>query len=194
MQELKKIYAHFDIEADGPSPNKNNMISIGVVFTDDKEGHELDSFLGDLAILPGHIEDSATLEEFWSKHSQEYSRIKNAQQPAKDVMITLSNKIASFGENINIRWVANPAAYDWQWLKYYCEEFKNDLAFDPGYSAFCMSALTHIFRRLKNITNEEFEALKEQWTEQKDGLTHNSLEDARYQAKVYHQIIKELKI
>ena len=28
------IYAHFDIEADGPSPAMNNMISLGISFTD----------------------------------------------------------------------------------------------------------------------------------------------------------------
>ena len=57
------LFAHFDIEADGPSPALNNMISIGVVFTNQK-GDEVGNFLGDIEPLDGHAEDSATIKEF----------------------------------------------------------------------------------------------------------------------------------
>jgi hypothetical protein len=40
------LYCHFDVEADGPDPLNNSMISIGITFTDCK-GKELNSFLGD---------------------------------------------------------------------------------------------------------------------------------------------------
>jgi len=49
---MSVLYAHFDIEADGPGTASNNMISLGIVFTDSK-GVEVDSFLGDMEPLPG---------------------------------------------------------------------------------------------------------------------------------------------
>ena len=51
---MSVLFAHFDVEADGPSTATNNMISLGIVFTD-PNGVEVDSFLGDMEPLPGKV-------------------------------------------------------------------------------------------------------------------------------------------
>ena len=60
-----KIFAHFDIEADGPTPATSNMINIGCVFTD-KNGTIIHEICIDLLPRIGYHGDADTLK-WWSR-------------------------------------------------------------------------------------------------------------------------------
>lgn len=186
-----RIYAHFDIEADGPSPAINNMISIGISFQT-SDGKEIARFLGDIKPLLNHKPDEQTLEEFWFKNENNKNEWKRIKENAKDYMVIMKelDDILKFlaSKNYKIHWVANPAAYDWQWLKYYFELYSfnsKEPTFNIGYSAECSSTMRRIYRQINKMSQQDWDQ-KVKAIVGRDELTHNSLEDARDQAKVYY--------
>jgi hypothetical protein len=195
------VYAHFDIEADGPSPFENNMLSIGVVFTD-QSGKELANFLGDLKPLSGHVEDTSTMEEFWyanENNKTELERIRKNAKPAMEVMKKLHDIIQKFNVK-KIVWVARPSAFDWQWLNYYHNMY---LTIDPkanlagknskrqAFKATCVSTMRDIYQIQFGVGRKEMESKEKEWGGD-FSMTHNPLDDCRYQAKLYHNLFQEL--
>jgi hypothetical protein len=123
----KMLFCHYDIEADGPSPMHNNMIAIGVTFTD-KTGKELDSFLGDISPLQGHVPDKDTMD-WWNgdeNKRRELKRIQDNARPVVEVMRDMANKINRLMKDHGLKrmiWLARPASYDWQWVNCYWNEY-----------------------------------------------------------------------
>ena len=65
----KNAYLSVDIEADGPSPYKNSMLSFGVtLLTKDKK--ILSKWEWNLRPLEGHEADPKTMKEFWQKNAE----------------------------------------------------------------------------------------------------------------------------
>ncbi len=106
-----------------------------------------------------------------------------------DVLIKLSR------ENTKLVWVARPAAYDWMFLKCYHDLYRkhNLNAIPIGYSAVCLSSIKQVWKVFSGLKREEIDEHFKKWT--KDiVMTHNGLDDARYQARIYHGLANELKI
>lgn len=183
------IYGHFDIEADGPSPATSNMISLGIVFTDET-GTEIDTFQVDLCPRDGFRGNEDTLN--WWKHPDritEYTRIMNDGILPALAMAKFDEKIRQYPK---IKWVARPAAYDWMWLKFYHDLYCSlETGSDIGFSAICLSSIRTIWKNLKGYTTDQAETVINEWTVGL-GMSHNPLDDARYQAKVYHMIVNDL--
>lgn len=198
----KNILAHFDIEADGPSPAYNSMLSIGVVFTD-SEGNFVQEFLGDFEPLEGHEEDEATMKEFWDRdenNRNELQRIRDNARPVVEVMTELNELVKNLGAR-RVTWVARPSAYDWQWLNYYQNVYLHEggtlsLTGNPKRQAFKAtdaSTMRDIYQAQWNLDRKAMDARCKEWTESFDfNMTHNPLDDARYQSVVYHEIFKAL--
>ena len=180
------IYGHFDIEADGPSPATSNMISLGVVFTNE-QGIEIDSFQVDLRPRDGFRGNEDTLN--WWKHPDriaEYTRIMNDSIEPALAMAKFAEQISRFPK---LKWVARPAAYDWMWLKCYHDLYCSG---DIGFKATCLSTIREVWMELKGYTYEQVEALVKEWTAELK-MSHNPVDDARYQAKIYHMMMQDLK-
>ncbi len=200
------IYAHFDIEADGQSVFENNMISLGIVFTD-SNGTEVNSFLGDIESLEGHEADPATINEFWLRddnNKAEFKRIKDNSRPVENVMGDLAKVLAEYAsQKHKVVWVARPAAYDWQFLKNYYEHFKpTKVALDNGtivkspsmgFKAECLSSMWSMYCRMNKLSREEQDKL---WLSMGDGygMTHNPLDDCRFQSRIYHNLCEKVGI
>ena len=199
---MDSVFAHIDIEADGNSPYANNMISLGVVFTD-KTGKIVGEFLGDIQELPNHKADPSCITEFWERdenNRKELQRIRENARPAFDVMKDLNKYIADMNPK-RVTWVARPAAYDWQWINYYQNYYlskggKGSLINHPKRQAFKSvdaSTMRDIFMSQWNLKRDQMEEQCKEWT--KDcgfKMTHNPLDDARYQAVIYHKIFDAL--
>lgn len=185
------VYAHFDVEADGPSPAINNMVSFGILFTDET-GKQLESLQMDLKPLPNHYPDQRTMDEFWSKNQEEWDRIKrNAMEP-RIAMLALNMILQKFATaGAEVEWVANPAAYDWQWINYYWwhPSVRTQDFVDIGYSTVCQSTMRREYKRRHNLTGDQMKDLIAQWTEGLE-MTHNPLDDARYQAAIFFHLMK----
>lgn len=200
------VYAHFDIEADGPLVFENNMISVGIVFTD-SNGDEVNSFLGDLALIEGHKEDPSTITEFWDRdenNRDEFKRIKDNSQPVEVVIEKLTKILAEYAsQKRKVVWVARPASYDWQFLKNYYEYFKPTKVVlsdgtivkspDMGFKAECLSSMWSMYYKMNNMSRDEADKL---WNEMGEGygMTHNPLDDCRFQSRIYHNLCKKVGI
>jgi len=196
----KVCYGSFDIEADGPSPLLNNMLSIGVVFTDAETGDVIDDFLGDLEPLPDHYSDIDTMKEFWDRDDNnraELKRIREHARPIVDVMeeFEATLKVLMMQGYTKVKWVARPAAYDWQWLncyyQYYAGESKNKVV-PLGFFVICCSTMRDMYALQHGLSFKEMIALCDKWAGD-SAITHNPLDDAMYQSKVFHALLKGLQ-
>lgn len=185
----KTLYASFDVEADGPCPQNSNMVELGVSFLT-KDGEEIDHFYSTIERKEGYDGDVKTIE--WLKGNGVWERVtaEGARDP-RVVMEDLSNKIRELSEAYHITWVAYPAAYDWQWIKWYWEAFvespeKRDLL---GYYAICVDS---IFDYYVEYCAKPRPNKTELWNELANGKTHthNALDDAREQGTVYINLLK----
>jgi len=195
----KVVYGSFDIEADGPSPLLNNMLSIGVVFTDAETGEVVGNFLGDIEPLPGHEPDEATMKEFWERDDNnraELKRIRANAKPAGEVMQALENHLKALMKKgyTKVKWVARPAAYDWQWLncyyQYYAANIPNKVL-SIGFKAICCSTIRDLYMSRHGLNYKEMNALCDEWAGD-SAMTHNPLDDAMYQSKVFHALIQKM--
>lgn len=93
-----------------------------------------------------------------------------------------------------VTWVARPASYDWMFLKCYHDLYRlhNKDAISIGFSATCLSSIREVWKEFSGLKREAIDEYFKKWT--KDVvLTHNGLDDARYQARIYHGLVEELK-
>lgn len=190
------VYGHFDIEADGPTPATSNMINIGIVFTD-ASGATLNEICVDLQPRLGYPGDAETLK--WWQHPDrinEYNRIlAQGKNPIKamDEINTVITGVLQQANAKKVVWVARPAAYDWMFLKCYWDLYRlhNVKAIDIGFSATCLSSIREVWKEFSGLKREQVDEYFKRWT--KDVvMTHNGLDDARYQARIYHGIVAEL--
>jgi hypothetical protein len=178
------------------------MINIGIVFTDNT-GNILEEFCIDILPRSGYKGDKSTLEWWMSdpKRREEYNRILKNGIPylsAMDKLNQVLSGVLSKNSAKKVYWVARPAAYDWMFLKCYHDLYISSFVeedrskkVDIGFSATCLSSIREVWKMLKNIEDIE-KYIRENWT--KDlVMTHNGLDDAKYQAKIYHSMMKELE-
>jgi len=190
-----RVYFSFDIEADGPSPALNSMVSFGcVVF--DESGVEVDKMQANMLPLPEQTVDKRCKEEFWDKNPEILKFVQtNPVDPSDFVksLVQLYKKYKDVGHKIV--WVANPAAYDWQWLKAYYEWFKCVEDPDIGYSAKCIGTMLEVYRLRMKWTDDqadEFEARTMKKLEAPGHVAHNPEHDARVQGHFFFTLCNAL--
>src|SRR3989338_6556001 len=130
------LYASFDIEADGPCPLKNSMLSFGVVIYD-QDGNEIDSFERNLFARTDAVEDIDCLNSFWKQHPDQWDYVHTNQISPRQFV----RDFVKFLNGRSVIWIAYPAAYDWQWLNNYYHLYRDASDPDLGYSAKCISTL-----------------------------------------------------
>jgi hypothetical protein len=191
-----KAYFSFDIEADGPGSSVNSMLSIGI-YAFDRNGKKIDIFQRNIVPPPNRIMDEATKKEFWDKHPKMWKFVQTNQVSAFQCMKDLGEFYLSIKQKgyASIEWVAFPAAYDWQWLNTYYSEFGSKNKPYIGFKATCASTLFNYYCKLHKIkSKKDRDAL---WDELKEdqNTTHNSLDDAMCQGRVFFNLItKKMKI
>lgn len=173
-----------DVETDGPTPIKNNLLSIGLCGLTN-EGVEKYAVKYNIKPLEGHAQDEQTMK-FWGNFPETWDAINKNQQDYKDVFCIISNELRALSKNYKIVFTAGPACFDWMFFKCYYE-LANDGSFhDIGFQCYCQSTTWNLLKKIKKISPEKGHAFKEQFT--KDNL-HDSLSDARNQAKFYNFIL-----
>jgi hypothetical protein len=86
------------------------------------------------------------------------------------------------------------------WLKTYSDEYQPlDGVCDIGFTATCASTMRHIWMEMKGISdNKAADVIFKKWQSDASeggatGITHNALDDSRFQAIMYHGMDRELK-
>lgn len=197
----EKIFISFDIEADGPSPAINNCLQIGLVacrYVEQPDPQNrgvwvVDSL--DLCLQPQARKepDEATMREFWSRFPAVLDKIVANAKPAAEQMRTLSEWLTGLESKYEIeKWVAKPAAYDWQWLNsvYPTYTFANTNTYKLPFKAECISSIMSVLKMIGALDDALWE-----YNNGKKHLphTHNAVDDATEQAYLYLTLLEYLR-
>ncbi len=193
----EKIFLSVDVEADGPAPSVNNCLQIAIVACrydpdpDPKTTRRWVVSSLDLCLTPqkGREASTFTMTDFWAKFSDVLAKIReDAQEPSMQ-MQKLSDWLKKLEQDYEIvRWVAAPAAYDWQWVNSIYHQYKPDAAYSIPYSCECMSTL----RRGLEYLGKDDDKVSAFMAVGIENLphTHYALEDALEQAYKYLRLRK----
>ena len=187
---MQKLYLSFDIEADGPSPYLNNMLSFGISGIT-QDGKEVFSFQRNLSPLYNKKRDEKCMSEFWDKNPEAWKFVNSNMKDPVESMREFSLEFEKLKKKYKVKWVAYPSAYDWQWIKYYYELMRSlhPNSIDIGYSAICISTMFQYYSKKNNLTQNEEKKL---WQDLigKVELSHDPLDDARVQGQAFLRLCK----
>jgi len=181
----KKVYIVFDVETDGQSFAKNNMIALSFVLVKDSRDLTdetnwlMDSQTFYFNPIDGHEPDEQTMKEFWSKHLDIYQKLtKEAEKRSSSAeMLKLHEYFVRLTQTYEVKWVAKPASFDFAWLHSYCHHFlEPSEAAKIGHSCICISTMEKDYKRLDGDIQVMETALA------KYPLTHDPADDAKRQA------------
>lgn len=180
---MSEIYVSCDIEADGPIPPDNSMLSFGAAaFT--KDGKMISTFSANLNTLPGAIPNQSTMD-WWAKNQEAYDATRKNTYDPKLAM----QKFVSWVEKLDGKpvFVGYPAGFDFLFMYYYMMHF-------VGRSPFSFSALdikTYVMAMLKKDYRESTKKnMPKRWFPE-EKHTHIALDDAIEQGKLFMNILKE---
>jgi hypothetical protein len=125
-----EIYVSTDIEADGPIPGVNSMLSFGsAAYLADKT--LVGTFSANLEPLDGAVADPATAD-WWKQHPEAWAECRRDCRPPKSAMESYHKWLTELpGRPV---FVGYPAAYDFLFVYWYLMRF-------VGKSPFSHSAL-----------------------------------------------------
>lgn len=166
------VFLSFDIEADGPSPVTNSMLSLGAcLIREDKS--VLREWEWKFKPLEGHVQDEDTMD-FWSRNKEAYEYSTNDQKDPMEIFSKWKSEILELKLAYDIMPIAWPSAYDWQWVNGYFSLLKTD---NPlGYSTFCISTFIKSINPSKSLKfDKDFDA---SFNDVDYPHTHKPLDDA----------------
>jgi len=189
----KKLYVSFDIESDGSLP-KANMWEIGIVaYTED--GNELDTYSSLISTRPGIVGNQDTIQWIESQGlTAKYQQCVNQEAPSP---ATVMNEIAEMmrkwnSDGYKVQWVARPSSFDFPYIKEYFVEYgpqDQDSQKLLPFKATCISSMLDMVHILVKTPEDKKQEL---WDALSEGHvhTHDALDDARGQGKVFMNLIK----
>lgn len=182
------IYISLDMEADGPIPGVNSMLSLGATAYD-AQGAEVDAFSENLEALPGAVQNPATMK-WWADYPDAWARTTASPANPSHVM----QRFALWLHELERRYkaecvmVAYPASYDYGFVLYYARLF---LGSDPFNSrvvdmrSFAMGLLG------KDYALAAKAKMPGRWYLNVPPHTHVAVEDARSQGVLFINMLLE---
>ena len=183
----EECYVSIDIEADGPAPGLNSMLSLGAAaFTSD--GALVQTFSANLEPLPEAHEDERTML-WWVSQPAAWEACRALPQDPEQALGSFHAWVERQEKTLGLPvMVAFPASYDAMWVQWYLHRFVGDdpfrrraidiktmamVAMGAGYRATAKSSLPKHWRpRAKH--------------------THVAVEDAIEQGELFMNIVREL--
>lgn len=197
------IYISLDIEADGPIPGVNSMLSLGAAAFEIPEwdthkpaGKTLNEWAPDLILsdfevnikpLMNASQDPKTME-WWAGEPKAWEYIQQNQVHAMTAMRQFSEWVHSMPGNYVA--VGYPAAYDFMWVYWYLRRFLEDNGYFFSHSCLDIKSLAALALNLpyRKVNKKKF---PEHWSEGTEH-THTPKTDAIGQAIQCIRIMFEL--
>lgn len=177
-----EIYVSTDVEADGPIPGANSMLSFGsAAYSADKE--LLGTFSANLQLLPDARPDEKTMN-WWKTQPEAWNACReNLQEPEAAMHLYLKWLKSLPGKPV---FVGYPAAYDFMFVYWYLMRF-------TGESPFSHSALD-IKTYAMCLTGEDYRnstkrTMPKAWFDDIPH-THQALDDAKGQGALFCNMLK----
>ena len=183
----KECYVSVDIEADGPVPGLNSMLSLGaVLFTHD--GVPIEEFSVNLETLPGAGQHPQTMQ-WWAKQPGAWAACRTQTQNPGEATHRFSAWIGTqaqaLGEPVMI---AFPAAYDAMWTQWYLHRFTGDDPFRRRVIDIKTLAMAVMGKGYRATAQDR---LPGRWRTA-GRHTHVAVEDAMEQGRLFMNIVREL--
>ena len=172
-----EIYVSTDVEADGPIPGHNSMLSFGsAAYTADKK--LLGTFSANLETLPGASPDPKTTR-WWATQPEAWAACRRDQQRPEDALRAYAAWLKALpGTPV---FVGYPATYDFLFVQWYLVRFVGESPF--GFSA--LDIKTYAMALLKTSFRETTKRrMPTQWFDAHPH-THIALDDAIEQGTLF---------
>jgi len=180
---MKEIFVSTDIEANGPIPGPNSMLSFGSVafdLTDPDNPVEVGSFGRNLLEIEGSAPDPATMTEFWDKNPVAWAICRQDTVDPKVAMLEYVDWLKSLPGKVVF--VGYPATYDFMWVYWYLMRFAGTSPFKfQG-----LDAKTYASAVLKVPFHDVGKrSMPKEWFDEKLEHTHLAVDDAREQGVMF---------
>ena len=182
MHKADEIYFSVDIETAGPHPGRYAMLSIGACLANDLT----QGFYCELQ------PDSPEYDpEALAVHGLSMDKLAAEGLPPRQAMQSFADWVASFlSEGARPIFLAFNAPFDWMFINEYFHRYLGSNPF--GHVALDIKAYYMGFHRLTAVGSVR-EDLQMRYPSERS-LTHNALEDARDQARLYQKLIGEMQL
>jgi len=185
----KEVFFSIDIEADGPIPIQNSMLSFGcAAFDSEFPGRVLGTFSRNLLPLPGAQPDRRTMDEFWLKNPKAWAEATSNQVPAENAMTDFVSWVKSFDECKHVA-VCSPAGFDFTFMYVYMIKFVGESPFSFG----CLDVKSYASAVLKQpYRGSGKRSWPKRWFHPKLEHTHIAIDDAIGQGFIFSKMRSEL--
>jgi hypothetical protein len=181
------VYFSIDVEADGQSPIANSMLSLGIAVIDPESLTLVDTLSVNIHAREGAERDPDTME-WWGKNLRAWGQCQVDRVSPKTAMWRVAKLFSKWSKTHKIQWVAQPACYDWMWLKSYYDAFPSVGSPDIGYFCTDYSSLRRDYLKTRGMTSTEFResaGLREQWMADVFGFWSGDVPDEDLEKTAY---------
>lgn len=181
-----EIYVSTDIEADGPIPGPNSMLSFGsAAFTAD--GRQVGTFSANLELLPGAAGDPRTME-WWATQPEAWAACRGDLRAPVDAMKDYVAWLKELpGKPV---FVAYPVAYDFMFVYWYMIRFAGESPFSHSALDIKTLAMAVLGTDYRDSTKRNMPA---EWFPEDVPHNHVALDDAVGQGILFCNILAQLR-
>lgn len=183
MDKKQEIYVSTDVEADGPIPGQNSMLSFAsAAYLANKT--LISTFAANLDLLPGAVPDPRTME-WWKGQPAAWEACRKDIQPPKHAMKKYLGWLKGL-PGLPV-FVGYPAAYDFMFVYWYLMRFTGQSPFSHSaldIKTYAMSLLKKGYRESvkKNMPSQWFDNLSH---------SHHALDDAIEQGALFCNMLAQ---
>ncbi|MDO8527252.1 MAG: 3'-5' exoribonuclease [Deltaproteobacteria bacterium] len=188
MKKLSEIYVSTDIEADGPIPGVNSMLSFGsAAYMADKT--LVGTFTANLETLPGAQSSPETMK-WWEGQPQAWKACRENLESPETAMKNYLNWLKKL-PGLPV-FVGYPAAYDFMFVYWYLIRFTGESPF--SFSALDIKTLAMALLKTDYRKSTQ-QKMPKRWFDPKppSHLPHRALDDAIEQGLLFCNMLAELK-
>lgn len=185
MKNRPEIYVSTDVEADGPIPGVNSMLSFGsAAYLADKT--LIGTFTANLETLPGAVADPSTME-WWKQQPEAWEAGRSDLKPCEEAMKAYLGWLKNL-PGLPV-FVGYPAAYDFLFVYWYLIRFTGESPFSHSaldIKTLAMALLKTGYRKTtkRNMPKRWFDPLPH---------THRALDDAIEQGALFCNMLADLR-
>ena len=181
-----EIYISTDIEADGPIPGPNSMLSFASVALDGNGG-EIDAFSANLETLPGAVADPKT-KAWWDSQPKAWAACRSDLRDPAEAM----NAYAEWLDGLPGKpvFVAFPLLFDMMFVYWYLIKFVGRSPF--SHSGIDIKTLAFIGMGGDSYRSATKRNMPRNWLPPRARHTHVALDDAREQGELFINILNAL--
>ena len=184
MKQREEFYVSVDVEANGPIPGDNAMLSFAAVAMD-QEGHSIGEFEANLISNQDGTSPNEDTMKWWGKQSRvaQLAALNGEEEPRR-AMFRFKNWLGHKGKTPVF--VGYPAGYDFTFIYWYLMHHCGQSPF--SFVAFDMKTAAALILGLR-FRDTTKRSMPRKWVDESLRHTHLPIDDARGQAFLFRQIL-----